>query len=115
VNGPAPVTASSAGAYNDGAWHMVVATMSSTATTLYVDGAVVGVAPAAPAFATTGWWRVGCGNLAGWGGSWAGPGNPGTDATAVALRGFGADIDEIAVFPGTALTAAQVAALYGSR
>ncbi|ROS48057.1 signal peptidase I [Frigoribacterium sp. PhB24] len=54
--------------YNDGAWHHVVATLSSTnGMTLYVDGKSVAVDPATKsAQAYTGWWRIGQLPLSGW-------------------------------------------------
>ena len=79
-------------AYNDGAWHQVVATQSSAGMVLYVDGAAVGTDPQASAQGYTGRWHVG-GDVT-WGSS-----SPWAEAT----------IDEVAVYP-RALTAEQVAA-----
>ncbi len=87
--------------FNDGGWHHVVVTQSSTAgANLYVDGQLVGSLPLATAPATyTGLWRVG------------------TDPSAASFTqhgttyGWNGDVDEVAVYP-TALTPAQVTAHY---
>ena len=79
-------------AYNDGAWHQVVATQSSAGMVLYVDGVAVGTNPQAGAQGYTGRWHVG-GDV-----TW------GSSSSYVA-----GSIDEVSVYP-TALTAAQVAA-----
>jgi hypothetical protein len=56
--------------YNDGQWHLVVATFDSAARSrnmvLYVDGAEVGAETVGALQSYTGFWRVGGGNLAGW-------------------------------------------------
>ncbi len=86
-------------AYNDGAWHHVVATLSSAGMKLYVDGAAV--ASNATVFqgeSDTGYWRVGYDNLSGW------PSAP----TSYYFKGT---IDDAAVY-STALTAAQISALH---
>jgi len=46
-------------AYNDGAWHQMVATMGSDGMRLYVDGVEVGFNPNTGAQGYTGYWRVG--------------------------------------------------------
>ncbi len=46
-------------AYNNGAWHHVVATQGTGGMTLYVDGAPVGTDPARATAGYTGYWRVG--------------------------------------------------------
>jgi hypothetical protein len=56
--------------------------------------------------AITGWWRAGCGNLAGWGAQWGGSNNPGTGSGTAQNRVFANSLDEVAVYSGTALTAA---------
>ncbi|WP_210506416.1 LamG-like jellyroll fold domain-containing protein [Naasia sp. SYSU D00057] len=54
-------------AYNDGKWHHVVATQSTTAgMVLYVDGRQIGTNPATTAENYTGYWRVGGDNLGSW-------------------------------------------------
>ncbi|MBF4578194.1 LamG-like jellyroll fold domain-containing protein [Frigoribacterium sp. VKM Ac-2530] len=79
-------------AYNDGAWHQVVATQSSAGMVLYVDGVAVGTNPQTGAQGYNGRWHVG-GDV-----TW------GSSSSYVA-----GSIDEVSVYP-TALTAAQVAA-----
>ncbi|WP_461170385.1 PKD domain-containing protein [Arthrobacter sp. Z1-15] len=93
------VTVNSAKSYNDGKWHHVTATMSSSGMALYVDGVRT-------AFRTDntngqeydGYWRVGGDNIGGW------PSQPSTSS-------FTGIIDEVAVYP-TALTAQRVADHY---
>ena len=55
----------------------------------------------------TSFWRVGCGNLAGWGGSWTGPGAP----VANTNYPFNGSLDEATVWLST-LTPTQIAFLY---
>ena len=73
-------TISSPASYNDGSWHMAAATISSAGMALYVDGVLRGTNSNTAAEASTGWWRVGCGNLSGWGSDWTGANNPGTNS-----------------------------------
>lgn len=76
---------------NDGKWHQVVATQSSTdGMKLYVDGQLIGTNPQTAAQAYTGYWRVGGDS------SW----NSGSGF-------FAGSIDEASVY-GTVLTADQV-------
>ena len=42
-------------------------------------GSCAGRTATPAAEASTGWWRVGCGNLSGWGAEWTGANNPGTN------------------------------------
>jgi signal peptidase I len=83
--------------YNDGNWHHMVATLSSTGMKLYVDGAEAasnsGIADGEP---DTGYWKIGYDNLSGW------PSAP----TSYYFKGT---IDDAAVY-STALTASQVTA-----
>ena len=60
-------TVTSPSSYNDGKWHHVVATMSSTGMALYVDGAPAGSATQASAQSYSGFWRIGGGST--WGGT----------------------------------------------
>lgn len=62
------VTVNSSLSYNDNSWHLVTATLSSTAgMVLYVDGVEVGSNTATlTAQNYTGYWRIGYGNLVGW-------------------------------------------------
>lgn len=88
--------------YNDGQWHLAVATLSTAGMVLYLDGAQV----AADTATTTaegnllnlGYWRVGWDNLAGW------TSRPATDYWTGSLA-------DAAVFT-TALTATQVQQIY---
>jgi signal peptidase I len=107
-------TLSSPGTLNDGEWHMAVGTQGSAGMRLYIDGALVDSNSNTVAETQTGWWRAGCGNLSGWGGSWGGFNNPGINAGFPQNRTFLADIDEVAVF-NTALSAQDVAFLYWTR
>jgi len=105
-------------AYNDGAWHYVVATMSAAGMVLYLDGVKVASDPntISQTYAAGGWWRVGCGNLSGWGNvggatpSWTGPNVP----SAQQNYPFLGSLDEVAIYQ-TALTAQQVAFHYWIR
>jgi signal peptidase I len=109
------ITLESTAALNDGNWHMAVGTVGATGTRLYIDG-VLQAANAANTVgeATTGVFRAGCGNLAGWGGSWTGGNSPGTDATVTANRAFRGSLDEYTVY-ASQLTATQIAFLYWIR
>ena len=98
-----PVTVAGPKAYNDGVWHMAVATLSTAGMTLSVDGAQVAANPAV----TTGslqllgaYWRAGWDTLAGW------PTRPTTDYWTGSLA-------HAAVYT-EALPAARIAALYAA-
>ncbi|MBT2501292.1 LamG domain-containing protein [Curtobacterium sp. ISL-83] len=85
-------------AYNDGAWHHVVSTMSaSTGMRLYADGALVAsnATYTAPENAT-GYWRIGYDTISGW------PGAPSNYYFTGSMR--------YAAVYSTVLTAAQVSA-----
>ncbi|MCU1557980.1 MAG: hypothetical protein JWN09_1975 [Microbacteriaceae bacterium] len=84
-------TITSSAAYNDNAWHQVVATQSSAGMKLYVDGALVGTNPQTGAQDYVGYWRAG-GDVT-WGSS---------DAY------FNGSLDEFAVYQ-TALSASTIA------
>jgi hypothetical protein len=93
--GGVPAAIRSAAAYDDGAWHHVVATLGAAGLRLYVDGRQVAADPATTtARATTGYWQFGGADLTGR------PHRPATDH----LVGT---VDEIAVHP-TQLTATQI-------
>jgi len=98
----------------DGSWHMAAATLSASGMQLYIDGKQVASNANPTGEATTGWWRAGCGNLAGWGGSWTGPNNPGTDSSVTANRPFLGSLDEITVY-NSALSASDIGFLYWIR
>ena len=102
------VTVGSTANLNDGNWHMAVGTVGATGTRLYVDGVLnASNAGNTAAEATTGVWRAGCGNLAGWGGSWGGGNNPTTDSTVVQNRPFQGSLDEFTVY-NSELSAANI-------
>ena len=109
------VALSSSPGLNDNQWHMAVGTQSSAGMRLYIDGAQVGTNSNTVAETQTGWWRAGCGNLAGWGAQWGGNNNPGTNSGTTQNRTFAASLDELSVFSGTALGPEQVAWLYWVR
>jgi hypothetical protein len=63
-------TITSPATYLDGTWHHAIATLSTTGMALYVDGVLRAVdATTTTGAALSGYWRFGCGNLAGWGSS----------------------------------------------
>jgi signal peptidase I len=111
----AHVAVSSGTGLNNNQWHMAVATQSAAGMRLYIDGVQVASNANTVAETQTGWWRAGCGNLAGWGDQWGGNNDPGTDSATAQNRPFQASLDEITVYSGTALTASQVAFLYWAR
>lgn len=110
----AHVTLESAAGLNDGNWHMAVGTQGSAGMRLYIDGAQVASNSNTVAETQTGWWRAGCGNLAGWGDAWDGANDPGTDSATPQNRPFQADLDEVVVYH-SALSAQDVAFLYWTR
>jgi hypothetical protein len=93
-----PVTIQSTRTYNDGAWHQVVATLSSAGMFLYVDGVQVASNSAVTSAQNfSGWWRLGYNNLNGW------PSKPTSDY-------FVGNLADVAIFP-SALSAQNVATL----
>lgn len=93
-------TVTSPKAYNDGAWHLVTATLSSAGMQLYVDGARVAVdANTTTAQVYNGSWRIGYSNLDTWSG------------TPSSYR-FKGQLDETAVWNTVALSASQIQAAY---
>ena len=89
-------------AYNDGAWHHVVATQGSGGVALYVDGQLRATSPLYTGNRNyQGYWRVGGDNLSGW------PSRPTSNF-------FAGQIDETAVYP-TVLSSSKVAAHYALR
>jgi signal peptidase I len=108
------IVAHSQAGLNDGNWHMAAATMSPTAgMSLYIDGKLVGTNPNTVSETETkaSYWRVGCGNLAGWGGDWTGPNAPTNTETDNLNYPFNGSLDEATVWLST-LTASQIAFLY---
>jgi signal peptidase I len=107
-------TISSAAGLNDGQWHMAAASLGSTGMRLYIDGVLVDTDANTVGESTTGWFRAGCGNLGGWGGSWTGPNNPTTSTGTTQNRPFAGSLDEIAIWQ-SALTATQIQQIYAAR
>jgi len=89
-------------AYNDGAWHLGVATLSSAGMRLYLDGALIAsdTSTTAGEGVTNGYLRIAYDNIDNW-------------TSTPSSRFFAGTLDDAALFP-TALTAAQVSALYAS-
>jgi hypothetical protein len=102
-NGTSIVTVSTPSAYNDGNWHHLVVTQSSTGgATIYVDATAVASSSSITAGqATSEYWRWGGMSLASW------PGRPASDF-------FVGTLDEVALYPKV-LTSTQVQAHYYSR
>jgi signal peptidase I len=108
------IVAHSQAGLNDGKWHMAAATMSTTTgMSLYVDGKLVGTNANTISETETkaSYWRVGCGNLAGWGADWNGANAPGNVEADNLNYPFNGSLDEATVWFST-LTAAQIAFLY---
>ncbi|GAB4082240.1 hypothetical protein GCU67_20005 [Modestobacter muralis] len=94
-------TVRSPGAYDDGAWHHVVATQGSNGIALYVDAVkVAGDATATTGFNASGTWRIGRGQTAGW------PNEPSN-------RYYTGLLAHAAVYPSV-LTDAQIRAHYNA-
>jgi signal peptidase I len=108
------IVAHSQAGLNDGNWHMAAATMSTTTgMSLYIDGKLVGTNANTISETETqaSYWRVGCGNLAGWGGDWTGAGAPANTAADNLNYPFNGSLDEATVWL-TTLTSTQIAFLY---
>lgn len=88
--------------YNDGVWHLVTASLSSTnGMKLYVDGVLVASdATTTSAQVFTGYWKIGFDNLGGW-------------TSQPASYYFNGKIDEVLIY-NTELTAGQISTLYSS-
>ncbi len=107
VHNGAVRTVTSPAAYNDGAWHHVVATQGSAGMALHVDGVKVASNTITSAMKVDGYWRVGGDNISCrvvtcYGVTWPTP--PASDH-------FAGTLDETAVYP-TALGSSTVAAHY---
>ena len=90
---------------------MATATLGAAGMHLYIDGVQVAQNLAVTTGeATTGFWRVGCGNLSGWAAGWTGP-NPPPASTTASNYVFQGSVDEATIFT-TQLTAAQIAFIY---
>lgn len=87
--------------YNDGKWHMAVATLSGLNASLYIDGQLItsGTASTSPTTAS-GFWVIGGNTFSGW-------------VNQPTSSFFAGSVDEVAVYT-KALTAAQIAVDYGS-
>ena len=89
-------TVNSANAYNDGNWHQVTASMSSSGMQLYVDGKLVGSrTDVTSGQQYSGYWRIGGDNLNGW------PSQPSS-------QNFAGSIAQVAFYP-TALSRTTIA------
>lgn len=105
---------STPGSVADGDWHMAAATMGTGGMRLYLDGVQVAAnANSAGESNADGWWRAGCGNLAGWATGWSGPNTPPPDSDPTNYPFMGS-LDEISVW-NSALTASQIGFLYFTR
>jgi sugar lactone lactonase YvrE len=95
-------TISTAAAYNDGAWHHIVATLSTTnGMRLYVDGAFVSYNTSyTTPQAYAGYWRIGYDNLSAW-------------PSAPTSSFFKGSIDDVAIY-NSEVTPATVYALNGA-
>ncbi|MFI1533063.1 LamG-like jellyroll fold domain-containing protein [Streptomyces anandii] len=91
-------TITSPAAYNDGAWHHVVATQGPSGMAMYVDGTQAGTLAETNNQAYSGYWHVGGDNLNGW------PSQPSSSY-------FAGQIDETAIYP-SALSATQAQSHY---
>ncbi len=99
VNNGTLRTITTPAAYNDGAWHLAVTTLSGAGMRLYVDGTLrVSSTLATSGIAYTGWWKIGYETLTGW-------------PSAPTSSFFSGEIDSVATY-STARTAAQVTARY---
>ncbi|WP_328582054.1 LamG domain-containing protein [Streptomyces sp. NBC_00370] len=98
VNSGGVKTLVSPAAYNNGAWHQVVAAQGTGGMRFYVDGKIVGNNTVTTSAVATGYWRVGADTLTGW-------------PSAPTSNFFNGQLDETAVYP-SALGAARVANHY---
>jgi hypothetical protein len=100
LSGGVQQTVISSASYNNNVFHHILATQGASGMALYVDGALVGTNPTVTPDASTGYWRLGGGNLTGW---------PSAPSSSALVGTF----DEFAVYP-TALSAARVAAHFAA-
>jgi hypothetical protein len=100
VSGGVQQTIITTASYNNNVFHHIVATQGATGMALYVDGVLVGTNATVTPDASSGYWRLGGGNLTGW---------PSAPSSSALIGTF----DEFAVYP-TALTAAQVSAHFAA-
>ncbi|HEY9309390.1 MAG TPA: DNRLRE domain-containing protein [Microbacterium sp.] len=95
--GSAAVVTSPLG-YADGKWHSAVGVLDSSGRKLYVDGVLVAQSSVTGADTTSGYWRIGGGNLSSW---------PGATSNSY----FRGSLDEFAVYNG-GLSANEIARHY---
>jgi len=89
-------------AYNDGQWHHVAVTMSSSGTSFYVDGAFLGSSTMiTSAQSATGYWRVGSAPLAGF-------------PSAPTSSGFTGTVDGTVIYNNSAQGASALQARYAA-
>jgi alpha-tubulin suppressor-like RCC1 family protein len=92
--------------YADGNWHMVVATLSATGVTLYIDGNQVAANTTyVTAASGSGYWWIGAMEQAS---SW-----PSTNAVTPTFTSFTGDIGRVSIF-SSALSISQIAILYNA-
>lgn len=96
--------------YNDGRWHQVVSTYDGTTMSLYIDGSLVASGTASATSPYGGYLRAGYDNLASFAHVFGFNNAPGSAPISFFLQG---GLDEVSAYP-TALTAGQVATLWGS-
>ncbi|POH59756.1 signal peptidase I [Arthrobacter glacialis] len=95
-------TPAAAGAFNNGKWHHVAATMSSAGIKLFVDGVRTNFSAGVTSGpVTTGSWIIG-----------TGPGNTWTTNRTSAF--YQGELDDVAIYNGKALTDSEVAAHYAA-
>jgi trimeric autotransporter adhesin len=94
------VTVRSAGSYNDGKWHFMVATQGADGMHLYIDGQAVGSNPNTQAQSYGGYWQLGIGVNGGWPDSTTNP--------------YAGSLSDAAFYSGTELTPAQVQTLFAA-
>lgn len=97
----AQVARASGKAYNDSAWHHVVATHSSAGMVLYVDGSAVATNANRSVYSVDGSWHIGGDTVAGL------PNNAGSAF-------FSGSIDEVSLYNATALSATRVTAHFNA-
>ena len=103
-----PFTADSPLPYNDGGWHHVAATLSTTTgASLYVDGTLVANNPnVTSAQNYNGYWRIGEDNINGW------PYQPSSSQADGEAYFYGA-MDEVSIY-ARVLSAAQIQSIYNA-
>jgi hypothetical protein len=98
-----PTTTSSSATFNDGKWHLAVATQNGSSGKLYVDSTLVGSFTATPAN-YSGYWKVGGYSLSGWNDGIGGLSN----------GDWVGDVGKVYIYGSTQLSDAGVLNLYNS-